>query len=246
MPRLFFHQTQISAPSVICITGDEVHHLRVMRLKPGDFIYISDGSGHRYKALIISMTRAQAELEIQKSDLLPRKSRPKFILGQAIPRFAKMEFILQKATELGVDDICPLQTERSFLPRDRAFSQNRWHRWKRIVSEAAKQSGRTDVPALSPPRTLDSFLEKKPDPDLKICLWEGGDPEKGIKDILRAQKKPDAISLLIGPEGSFSENEIERIRSSGYRTLSCGPRIMRVETAALACMGICQYEWGDM
>ena len=246
MPRLFLHQKRISAPSVVRLTGDEVHHLRVMRLKPGDFIYISDGSGNQYKAEIKAITRALAEIEIHKSELVPRKPRPKIILGQAIPRFTKIEFILQKATELGVDDICLLQTERSFLPKDRPFSQNRWHRWKRIVSEAAKQSGRTDIPILFPPKTLDAFLEKEPDSDLKICLWEGGDQENGIKDILRAQKKPDAISVLIGPEGSFSENEIEKIRAAGYQTLSCGPRIMRVETAALTCMAICQYEWGDM
>jgi 16S rRNA (uracil1498-N3)-methyltransferase len=157
-----------------------------------------------------------------------------------------MEFILQKATELGVDRIYPLQTERSFLRKDKSLSQNRWQRWKRIIKEAAKQSGRTDLPSLIFPQPMDSFLKKGPETNLKICFWEGSDPEKSLKDLLRDLKRPDSISILIGPEGSFSQKEIENIRASGYNLLFCGPRIMRVETAALTCMAICRYEWGDL
>ncbi|MCI0468577.1 MAG: RsmE family RNA methyltransferase, partial [Nitrospirae bacterium] len=156
------------------------------------------------------------------------------------------EFILQKAAELGVNHIYPLKTERSFLACDKALSQNRLKRWERIVSEATKQCGRADVPVISAPQTIDHFLEETSSLDIKICLWEGENQGQSLRDFLKGIDKPESVSILIGPEGSFSICEIGKIRASGYQTLTCGPRIMRVETAAITCMAICQYEWGDL
>ncbi|MGA1864803.1 MAG: RsmE family RNA methyltransferase [bacterium] len=246
MSRLFWINEKLYVSSHVEFSGEELHHLRAMRITPGDVINIANGSGDFYKAQIIEMTRAQAVLKIIKEEKLPKRPRPKINLGQAIPRYSKTEFILQKATELGVDIIYPLQSERSFLPQNKSLSQNRWQRWERIIKEAAKQSGRVDLPSLIFPQTMDSFLKNGPEADLKICFWEGSDPGKNLKDLLRSLKRPDSISMLVGPEGSFSQKEIENIRASGYHLLFCGPRIMRVETAALTCMAICRYEWGDL
>jgi len=245
MPRLFIIQDRISTSSVVTLPGQEAHHLRVMRLQRGDEIYITDGSGHRYRGQIKDMARAQVTIEILKKVNLSQKSRPKITLGQAIPRFNKLEFIIQKTTELGVDRICLLQTERSFLQKHKPLSQNRWQRWERIMTEAAKQSGRTDFPEIVPPHPLDHFLKSEPDAVIKICLWEGMDSERSIKDFIKKIKSPDSVSIIVGPEGSFSQKELDKIKASGYDLFSCGPRIMRVETASLTCMAICQYEWGD-
>lgn len=245
MPRLFLVE-KIADPSLpVHISGEELKHLRVMRLKPGDLINITDGSGGRYKAQIAEVTRTRGVINILRSDFSRVALKPKITLGQAIPRFSKMEMILQKTTELGVNCICPLRTERSFLPQGKGLSANRWERWVRITSQAAKQSGRTSLPRLVMPQTLDSFLQNESDAGLKLCIWEGVEQDKGLKDILKRLEKADSISLLIGPEGSFSPDEIERIKCFGYHTLLCGPRIMRVETAALIIVAICQYEWGD-
>lgn len=246
MPRLFFVNKQLYASSRIKLSGDELYHLWVMRFTPGDVINITNGSGHRYRAKIIEMTRAQAVLKVVGEEILPQRPRPKITLGQGIPRFNKIEFILQKATELGMDCIYPLQTERSFLRKGKSLSPNRWQRWKKIITEAAKQSGRADLPSLFIPQTIDSFLKEGSESALKICLWEGSDPKQRLKVLLRGINRPDSISILIGPEGSFSQEEIEKVRASGYHISTCGPRIMRVETAAITCITICQYEWGDL
>lgn len=246
MPRLFLVNEKLYVSSYVEFSGDELHHLRVMRIVPGDFINIANGSGDFYKAQIIEITRAHAILKIIEEKRSQKRPKLKITLGQAVPRYSKIEFILQKATELGVDRIYPLQTERSFLRKDKSLSQNRWQRWERIITEAAKQSGRTDLPSLIFPQAMDSFLKEGVEASLKICLWEGSDPKKSLKGLLRGLERPDSISILIGPEGSFSHKEIVNIREAGYHLLFCGPRIMRVETAALACIAICQYEWGGL
>ncbi len=247
MPRFFFAQEKISGLlSSVILSQEEFHHLKVMKLKPGDNIYLIDGSGYQYKAQIITMGMSTATVKILAKESISKSPSLKIILGQAIPRFPKIEFILQKATELGVNNICPLKTERSFLAKDKNLSQNRWHRWERIVLEAAKQSGRTCLPELFTPQTLDSFLEQSKDVNLKLCLWEDEGERKNLKSLLRGFRKAESVSILIGPEGSFSRDEIEKIKASGYKTVLCGPRIMRVETAAIACISICQYEWGDL
>ena len=245
MPRFFVIQDQISSSSAVTLSGQEAHHLRVMRHQPGDYIYVTDGSGHQYKGKIKEMGGARVIIEILEEVNRSQKSRPRITLGQAIPRFNQLEFILQKTTELGVDRICLLQTERSFLKKHKPVSPNRWQRWERLITEAAKQSGRIDFPEILTPQTLDHFLITEPEGDIKICLWEEAESDQAIKDFLREINPHDSISMIIGPEGSFSHEEIRKIEASGYHLLSCGPRIMRVETAALTCMAICQYEWGD-
>lgn len=246
MPRFFFVHERISSSPYVVLCAEEANHLRVMRLKAGDTIFITDGYGYRYKALLVELGRAKAVLKTLGKDSLPESRRPIIILGQVIPRFSKIEFILQKATELGVDRICPLKAERSFLAHNKALSQNRWKRWERIVLETAKQSGRIQLPALASPQTMDSFLKENLEVNLKICLWEGEDKAQSLRDLLKTQKRPESVSILIGPEGSFSQDEIKRIKASGYQTVLCGPRIMRVETAAITCIAIFQYEWGDL
>jgi len=357
MPRLFFVSERISS-SPVTLTGDEVHHLRVMRLGPGDCIYITDGSGLRYRAEILEMTRARSTMKILAEEPLPPRSRPRIMLAQAIPRYSAIEVILQKATELGVDCIYPLQTDRSFSPRTTSLSHHRWQRWERIVIEAAKQSGRIDIPSLATPQPLEDFLHReglmhrerishgekpsqgrellhaknpshienlshgrkfldgedlrdpvhvkdiakgreplhednllqgrgnhlhrediskggdhlhgkdpvqwknpsygsdlsrgedplnvKTDSYFKFCLWEGADPHQRMKDVFSGMQRPESILILVGPEGSFSPDELELISESGCHLISCGYRIMRVETAALMAVSVCQYEWGDL
>jgi len=247
MPRFFLVREKIShAASSINLPPEEIHHLRVMKLKPGDIIYISDGAGSKYKGEITEIAQSKATVKITSKVASAKGVSLKIILGQAIARFKKVEFILQKAAELGIYNITPIRTERSFLSRGIDINQNRFKRWERIVTEAAKQSGRADLPILSKPEDLDTFLEKSYDTDIKLCFWEDErDNKMGLKHILSPLRKPAGISILIGPEGGFSPREIEKIRSAGYITLLCGPRIMRVETAAITSIAICQYEWGD-
>lgn len=243
MPRLFLIKRGIVKSPFVTLQEDETNHLRVMRLKPGDIIRVADASGARYRAQIKEQTRETTLLKILEQEASPKGISLSITLGQAIPKFSQMEFVLQKATELGIERICPLQTERGFLSKEKSLTQNRWERWKRICEEAAKQCGRAKLPLLMTPQPLDSFLSLAS--DLRICLWEGEKKIQGIRDLFREIKRPETITLLVGPEGSFSPEEIEKIRKSGYYTLPCGQRIMRVETAALAITAICQYEWGD-
>lgn len=245
MPRFFFSK-KIADSKNIELSEEETHHLRVIKLRQGDIVDVTDGSSCRFKARIVDMGKTNALLTIISKSPMLKKTPLRILLGQAVPRFSKFEFILQKTTELGVNEIFPLRTQRSFLQKDAALSQNRWTRWNRIILEAAKQSGRIDFPSLHKPQDIMHFLDNSKYSGCKMCLFEEEENKENLRDVLKRINPPETVIILIGPEGGFSKIEIEKIRDCGFNSLFCGPRIMRVETAATMFISICQYEWGDL
>lgn len=244
MPRVFLFN-EIESSTFITLSKEETFHLRVIKSKRGDIVNLIDGSGYRFRARVVEIKKTFAKLEIISKDLLLKSPGICINLAQAISRFNRFEFILQKATELGVNGIFPLITERSFLSVGKSLNENRWKRWNKIVLEASKQSGRLDFPGLLSPQSIDIFLGNCKDFELKLCLWEEEENENNLRDMLRVFSKPKTVCILVGPEGGFSKGEAEKIKQADFKTLLCGPRIMRAETAALAFISICQYEWGD-
>lgn len=235
--RRFYIPPESIHDSAAQLPADQVHHLRnVLRIQAGDAVEIFDGAGNGYSG----------EVEFRGSDVficqlkrLPSQASPvRLILAGALIKPAKFEWVLEKATELGVDEILPLKTRFSDIriPEDKIA--DRLARWDRIVKEASKQCRRFASPRVHPPRNLEDFLgaeefssstrilfyEKSPD------LWQ---PESGIM--------PSSVILCVGPEGGWEEREIELAEKAGCKIVGLGHLILRAETAAIAAIAILQH-----
>ncbi len=238
-PRFFISPDQIDGPS-ITIAGEDVRHIgAVLRMKPGDMLSLSDGAGTEYTVRVVDSGHAEI-----RTDIVNQTKRsvayPRMTLGQGLPKADKMDWIVQKATELGASSIVPLVTERTIVKlRD---EDKRVNRWQKICREAAMQSYRIDIPRIETVRSLDDFLRtQRSEPRTLLLLpWEEGTTP--IKDVLRTHAGMRDIVVLIGPEGGFSPAEADSARSRGFHPVSLGPNILRTETAAVAALSMILYE----
>jgi 16S rRNA (uracil1498-N3)-methyltransferase len=230
MPRLFVPKDQLPF-----ITGSDVHYLKdVLRVKPSDELEIIDGSGTVYSAIVSSIHKDKIKLEIINSAKSEAELKTKIILAQSLPKSKKMDFIVQKCTELGVSEIIPVVSERSVAKGEKSG------RWQKIAKEAAEQSGRALIPKISALTDFQSLLKKKNEFDLALIPWELEKTNK-LKAILQ-NSSPKNIIILIGPEGGFSSQEIEQAKAAGFIPVSLGKRILRAETAGLAILSMIMYE----
>jgi len=267
LPRFFISPEQVS-DMYITVTDEDVHHIAaVLRMGIGDHLLLCDGKGTEYTVKIDQMIRSGIKTKIL--DKIKKKIRfPLVTLGQGLPKADKMEWIVQKATELGVAAIVPLVTERTIVKvRD---AEKRLIRWQRICREAAMQSNRPDIPRIESIQKYSAFMvelynpieppfakgadmahpiSKKADrggfssqETLLILPWE--EATSPIKDVLRASPDIKSIVVLIGPEGGFSAAEAAMARENGFRAVSLGPNILRTETAAMAVLSMILYETG--
>ncbi len=213
------------------------HLQTVLRLQPGDEIQLFNGVGQ----LAISILRENGEVE-----LLDVVNHPpplcSLTLIQGLPKGDKLELILQKGTELGVNQFYLTAMERSVGVLKSNRKQQRLERWQKIIQEAARQSRQYHLPQLiadtSLPRVLSTIKA-----DLKLLLWE--ESTTPLQEVL-PQLPPQQIAVLVGPEGGISQQEADQAQAEGYQAVSLGPRILRTETAGLAIMTILQYLYGDL
>ncbi len=223
------------------LSGDDLRHIRsVLRKQPGDTLILLDGHGMEYTVRIAAMERSEIITEVVSE--ARRESRyPLVTLGQGLPKSEKMDWIVQKATELGASSIVPLITERTIVKiRD---EEKRVSRWQKIAREAAMQSNRVDIPAIGHIVSFKDFL-RTPNSELRTLLllpWE--EATIPIKDVLREKSGVKNIIILIGPEGGFSKEEAKAARDKGFHLVSLGPNILRTETAAMAAMSMILYEY---
>ncbi len=243
-PKFFISPEQVTGSS-IRITGEDVRHIAaVLRMKSGDELLLSDGQGTEYSVKIASLGRREITTEVVNQ--ATREIRyPLITLGQGLPKSDKMDFIAQKATELGVTSIIPLVTERTIIKI--TDGGKRISRWQKICREAAMQSNRPDIPKIEPVRTFSNFVETLPHPaedntssPLLLLPWEEG--TEPIKNVLRQNSGVRRLIVLIGPEGGFSGQEAQRAREKGFHLVSLGPNILRTETAAIAVLSMILYE----
>lgn len=215
----------------------QAHHLRdVMRIKAGEVVEIFDGTGRGYLG----------EVELKNSKVLisglrslpPEESLIRVVLAAALVKSSKFEWMLQKATELGVDEFIPLKTSRSEIRVSESKILARMERWNRIVQEASKQSRRLSAPQIHAPLSFSDFLETVGDYSCTKLLFHenAGDPWKFDPGILS-----DHVLLCIGPEGGWENREIEAASQAGCQIFSLGSRILRAETAAVAAVSVIQY-----
>jgi 16S rRNA (uracil1498-N3)-methyltransferase len=240
LPRFFISPDQVQGSRVV-ITGDDVRHIGlVLRMKAGEELLLADGTGLEYTVRIAdtSKTAVSAEITNQSKKEIPS---PRITLCQGLPKSDKMDFIVQKATELGVSGIVPLATERTIVKiRD---EEKRISRWQKIAREAAMQSSRLDIPKIAPVVVFKDFLRTQ-NSELSTLLlfpWEEG--TEPIKKILTENPAAKNVIVLIGPEGGFSPAEAALAKSRGFHAVSLGPNILRTETAAVAVLSMIGYAY---
>lgn len=217
---------------------------QVLRLKEGDRIILFDGRGFEYETRIVSLGPEHIILDIMKKEAVPLPER-EITLAQSLPKGAKMDFIIQKSTELGVNRIIPFESARS-VPRIKENKADaKVIRWRRIAVEASRQCRRATVPDVTEIMSYRDMLAARSPGAQGIIFWEG-ERKRGIREILRADT-PEATGdffLVIGPEGGFSREEVREAQDRGFVPASLGRYILRTETAPLAILAIIQYEEG--
>ena len=244
MPRFYVPQPQIEK-GMLKIEGDEVKHIRrVLRLKAGDGIIVFDGLGKEYEGTIVEEKPSSVVIEIQNTFASKKDSPLEVTLGQSLLKGEKMDYLIQKATELGVRRIIPFFSSRSVPSLGKSGRLKRHHRWERIAIEASKQCGRGVVPKIEPLRDYSEMLQIASSGSLCLILWE----REGVKlkEILERSREKMKIFSMIGPEGGFSQEEVEEAKRVGFIPITLGSRILRAETASLCLLSILQYERGDI
>ncbi|HOP41500.1 MAG TPA: 16S rRNA (uracil(1498)-N(3))-methyltransferase, partial [Geobacteraceae bacterium] len=245
MRRFFIDEHAISEDKAIICGNLFCHMTRVLRLKIGTRVLLSDGIGRRHLGVIESVGKENLVVRLEESSTEPeRPSGPLISLYQGLPKGSKMEFILQKCTELGVDSIIPFVAERSIarLPENR--ETEKMNRWLRIVSEAARQSNRPTIPDLQSVKNYDELIESA-DQSLKLLLWEEENTNR-LKSVLGSLPHPETVAVMVGPEGGLTKEEVEAATRAGFIPVTIGSRILRTETAGMAMLAILQFFWGDM
>lgn len=239
MARLFVPAEQLTGTRVQIDRTGSKHLLKVLRLRLGAEVCVFDGRGTEIDARIVSISSAGAELELgaRRAVALPEVS---ITLLQALPRPDRMDLIVQKTTELGVAKIVPVQTERSVaMP-----PAGKQRRWRVIAQEAARQSGRADVPEITAPASLQQAIDALEPVATRLVLWE---EERGLPMRRALANHPlGVVALLVGPEGGFAAAEIEHAQARGFVSVGLGPRILRVETAALVAVALTQAVAGGL
>jgi 16S rRNA (uracil1498-N3)-methyltransferase len=244
MSRFYVPTPQIEK-GMLRVEGNEVKHIRrVLRLKAGDEIIVFDSLGKEYEGTIIEETTSSVVIKIQNIFLSERDSPLDVTLAQSLLKGEKMDYLIQKATELGVREIIPFFSSRSVPLLEKSGRLKRHHRWGRIAIEASKQCGRGVVPKIEPLQDYSEMLQIASPGSLRLILWEGeGDP---LKEVLERSKEKTGIFFIIGPEGGFSQEEVEEAKRAGFIPVTLGRRILRAETASLCLLSILQYEKGDI
>ena len=218
------------------------HLVRVLRLGPGDRVRLFNGDGHDYEAELLQAGKRGAQARVLARVAAPASESPLAItLAQGIARGEKMDWILQKATELGVARIAPVVTERTEVKLDAARADKRGAHWRGVVASACEQSGRACLPVLLAPASLGDFLAGSTSISRRFVL----DPGASATLAQLSLQPGESLCLLVGPEGGLSERDLAAARAGGFAGLRMGSRILRTETAALAAISALNALYGD-
>lgn len=228
------------------MTGNDRRHLvNVLRQGIGDEITVLNGRGQEYLAKIIRIDPESVTAELLEETSRAAEPTVWLNLVQSLPKLDKFEWIIQKNTELGVSRFQPAITERSMAKIKEDLKERKEERWRKIIQEAAEQSGRKIVPELAPVNSWDEIL-KGLGGGLTLIPWEG-ERKRSLKDVLAGLTSvPERITIIIGPEGGFSQKEVEEAIEKGAVPVTLGPRILRTETAGLVVATAIFYHFGDL
>lgn len=244
MPRFYVSEPRIEN-GMLRIEGDEVRHIRrVLRLKVGDEIVVFNGLTKEYEGKIVEEDPSSVMIMIQNILSSKKESLLEITLAQSLLKGEKMDYLIQKATELGVEEIIPFFSSRSVPLLEKPRRLRRHHRWEKIAIEASKQCGRGVISKIEPLQNYSEMLQNISPDFLRLILWE----KKGarLKEVLEGSKEKTKIFFIVGPEGGLSQEEVGLAKQKGFIPVTLGKRILRSETASLCLLSILQYEWGDI
>ena len=238
MHSCYVPPAQISEDTIRINESERHHLLNVLRLRVDDQVEVFDGVGNRYIASLCDTRTSPLQAKILQHQFHPHIP-PYITLFQGLPKFDKMDLIVQKTTEIGVNEIAPMICQRS-IPKS-VVQEKRTVRWQRIANEAAKQCKRPQFARVCAPQGLEECLGRVYHLDLLILLWEG-EKRQGLKEILRNHGEAKSVGLFVGPEGGFTDEEVELAVQNGCLSATCGDNILRTETAAIVSVASVMYE----
>jgi len=232
--RLFVPQAGVAGPRVQ-LAGRELRHLRAQRVAPGARFLVFDETGAEHEVRLERLGGRVAEATILASHRPARESALDLVLAPALLKGARMDLVVEKATELGVRRLAP------FLARHAVAQGMRLERWRRIAVAAAQQCGRTSVPTIDAPVPLTALVGAAW-PGLRLIAWEG----ERDRALTALPARADAVVIVVGPEGGFAEEEVAAAHAGGFTSVTLAPRVLRAETAAIVAAALCQHRWGDL
>ena len=245
--RRFMISSRVIRDGYASFDGDIYNHMvRVLRLGTGDAVQLADENGMVHFGNIDQVAKEWVAVKIASSSLAVESDStvPKITICQALPKGDKIDLILQKGTELGAHDFWLFGGRRSVAKIRDDQLNSKLERWNRITTEAARQCGRPDIPAVTwRPSAVEAANETGQ--ELRLILWEA-ERDHSLKEALSVGGKPSSVTVAIGPEGGFDPLEVRHFCQHGFQPVSLGSRILRTETASIAILAVIQYTWGDM
>lgn len=245
----YFINTDEWTDDKITIKGDDHHHIfRVMRMNIGDKVICNDSSGRSAHCQIEQINEQYVQLTVVKYLEDSAELPVNVTIAQGLPKRDKLEYVLQKGTELGASRFIPFKAERSVVKWDERKSKARMKRFEKIVKEASEQSHRNKLPIVEGPLTMAQLIEESKQYDIKIVAYEEEAKSERTYSIRKAFEQlndGDKLFVCIGPEGGFSHEEIKLLKENGFQTVRLGPRILRTETAALYVLASVSYHFEE-
>ena len=227
----------------ICIEGSDLNHMKnVLRMKPGEDVRVNDGQGMTYLCCLNRYEDNRAILDIFRTLSSETELPSEIVLFQGIPKGDKMEWIVQKAVELGVYKVVPFAAKRSVVKLDVKKGAKKQARWQLIAKDAAEQSGRGIIPEITEVHSFAEALEKARNMDVVLIPYELEEGMCATAKIISNIKPGQSVGIFIGPEGGFEETEVEQAKEAGAQPVTLGKRILRTETAGLTTLSILMYQ----
>lgn len=245
MPRFFIDHIDPAAPTVT-ITGRDAEHIRVLRMRPGEELTLCDGKGTELRCVLTASDGKTAYADVREVAASTSEAAVPVHIYAGLAKGDRVDYVVQKCTELGAHDITFFHCERCIVRLDpKKGAEAKLTRLQRIAEEAAKQSGRGIIPQVRYLDSYDSMLQEAALHPLKLFLYETGD-RISLRSAIRGALPADSAAVITGPEGGFTPAEAEAARAAGFAVCAMGPRILRCETAPLIPLTAILYETGDL
>lgn len=238
----FFVEPEQIGPEWTTITGPDVNHIRnVLRMKPGEAVRISDGKGSCYDGTIDTLQSDEIIVRLTGEKMESTELPVEVVLFQGLPKSDKMEWIIQKNTELGVGAIVPVATSRAVVKLDEKKADSKVKRWNGIAEAAAKQSKRTLIPEVCSVLSFKQALAESATFDVKLMPYENAEGMAFTRKCIGEIRPGAKVAVFIGPEGGFSEEEVKAASEMGFLPITLGRRILRTETAGMSVLSMISY-----
>jgi 16S rRNA (uracil1498-N3)-methyltransferase len=243
--------TSLASGATVTLQGNTAHYLgKVLRLTTGNALVLFNGDGREYPATIDTVSKNAVTATLGEARTPDTESALRTVLGIGISRGERMDYVVQKSTELGVSEIVPLFTEHCEVKLNAERQEKRVEHWQQVAISACEQCGRVVVPTILPPVKLTEWIQA-PGAGLKLLCDQGESqvlsgpaPDQGESQVLSGPAPDHGVALLVGPEGGLSATEMTQAKAAGFEGVSFGKRILRTETAPVTALSVLQYLWG--